>query len=545
MSECPICCETYNQQLKSCITCNNSECEFKACKSCVRTYVMNSTSDPHCMSCRKTWDQDFIILNLNRTFYEHTYKEHRKKLLFEREQSKIPETMNDVSLYLMAKEKEKEICVLNKEINEYKRKILEINRKKTEVQNEVHQLRNGKSKEEIERKKFIMPCPHNDCRGFLSTAYKCEVCKKHCCSKCLADLGENKDPNHVCDEEMVKTAEYIKSTTKPCPKCGERISKIDGCDQMWCVECHTAFSWKTGLIDQGAVIHNPHYYQWQRNNNNGVVARNPGDNPCNINGNNRMYTSFYRSVLDSIKRFLEEKLCNLKTYESINDSESYMNNCWEKYFEFYSKAETIYNCIRIFNHYHYELNNIERENNRYTNNRLLRIQYIIKEISKESLENNLIASDTKRKKNIEIRNVLQLIDTIGHDIIKTIFGKFMNNNLLIENLNQNLPNMEIQEIFEIFDNVYRELEKFIDYCNDKFAVISVAHNLNVFHIRKKIRTMTFIPCNINTENDDVKKFIEKYPTKYSDICKHEKKVVLYEPSTRKFKISSIKNMKSC
>ena len=42
----------------------------------------------------------------------------------------------------------------------------------------------------IERKKFIMPCPADDCRGFLSTSYKCEVCKKFSCPKCLVVLGE-------------------------------------------------------------------------------------------------------------------------------------------------------------------------------------------------------------------------------------------------------------------------------------------------------------------------------------------------------------------
>jgi hypothetical protein len=32
---------------------------------------------------------------------------------------------------------------------------------------------------------------------------------------------------------------------------------------MWCVVCRTAFSWNTGLIEDGH-IHNPHYYQFLR-----------------------------------------------------------------------------------------------------------------------------------------------------------------------------------------------------------------------------------------------------------------------------------------
>ena len=112
------------------------------------------------------------------------------------------------------------------------------------------------------------------------SAYKCELCHYYACPKCLVLTGkERHDENHVCDEELVKTAELIRKTSKPCPNCGERIIKSSGCDQMWCVKCHTAFSWRTGQIDKG-IIHNPHFNQYQREVNNGVVVRNPGDVVC-------------------------------------------------------------------------------------------------------------------------------------------------------------------------------------------------------------------------------------------------------------------------
>jgi hypothetical protein len=53
----------------------------------------------------------------------------------------------------------------------------------------------------------------------------------------------------------------------------------DGTVTHNCVECHTAFSWNTGEIEKG-VIHNPHFYQWQRQQNGGVAPRVRGDVRC-------------------------------------------------------------------------------------------------------------------------------------------------------------------------------------------------------------------------------------------------------------------------
>ena len=92
--ECSICCENYNQSTFKKVTCPYSDCNFSACKNCVRTYVLGTSADPNCMNCKKEWNDKFLSSNLNKTFVEKDYKKHRKKFLLEREVSRLPESMN-------------------------------------------------------------------------------------------------------------------------------------------------------------------------------------------------------------------------------------------------------------------------------------------------------------------------------------------------------------------------------------------------------------------------------------------------------------------
>ena len=104
------------------------------------------------------------------------------------------------------------------------------------------------------------------------------------CNKCLEKInitshgGESKTNGHTCDPEKIATYEMIKRECKACPGCGEPISKINGCDQMWCTKCHVAFSWDTGKIDYGNV-HNPHFIEWERMQGK-MMIRQPGEILC-------------------------------------------------------------------------------------------------------------------------------------------------------------------------------------------------------------------------------------------------------------------------
>ena len=75
---CVICAETINHSTRKSITCSSSLCDFTACKTCIRTYILNSYNDPHCMSCKQPYDHEFMTNNLNQSFVNKDYKEQNQ-----------------------------------------------------------------------------------------------------------------------------------------------------------------------------------------------------------------------------------------------------------------------------------------------------------------------------------------------------------------------------------------------------------------------------------------------------------------------------------
>ena len=153
-----------------------------------------------------------------------------------------------------------------------------------------------------EKSKFVRKCADPECHGFLSSRWKCGLCDKWTCSDCHEikaggdheDGSDNKSlDDHKCDPNNVATVKLLSKDTKGCPKCQTMINHAGGCDQMWCTQCHTAFSWKTGQIE--TKIHNPHYYEWRRKN--GGLAREPGDIVCGNELNHELSNAIRNALL--------------------------------------------------------------------------------------------------------------------------------------------------------------------------------------------------------------------------------------------------------
>lgn len=228
---------------------------------------------------------------MTKVWRDSVYCEYRETLLFDRERALLPATQPRIEAINEAGRIERDLITPMKE----RRKAIHVqisllhseeqalNQQVWDLQHQSERLRQGVGVDEEaaakKRSAFVRRCPADGCRGFLSSAWKCGVCDLYSCSECHEVKGVARDSPHTCDPGNVETAKLLAKDTKACPKCGEMITKIDGCDQMWCVSCHTAFSWRTGQVASG-VVHNPHYYEWQRKQNNGEAPRNVGDIPC-------------------------------------------------------------------------------------------------------------------------------------------------------------------------------------------------------------------------------------------------------------------------
>lgn len=105
-----------------------------------------------------------------------------------------------------------------------------------------------------ETNKPIMRCV---CGGVVLENYKCTRCLSEICSQC----GEIKKDTHECDLEKQKDFNFILETSRTCPNCLVRITKSQGCDEMFCTHCGTGFRYHNGEIIN-YNFHNPHRQEW-------------------------------------------------------------------------------------------------------------------------------------------------------------------------------------------------------------------------------------------------------------------------------------------
>jgi hypothetical protein len=357
------------------------------------------------MNCKKEWSRDILLSNFTKKFVTKDYKLHRENVLFEKERSLLPETQPHV-------EREKKLRRYTDIINDLKTKMIRINvdinriALDPEVPSSIMRSQNAieKRKElaclEVEvrhyelchsitlnrqvdtKKAFVRACPADGCRGFLSTAWKCGLCEKWSCPDCHEVKGLDKTAPHTCKPECIETARMLAKDSKTCPKCAALIFKIDGCDQMFCTQCTTAFSWRTGKIEAGR-IHNPHYYQYLQAH--GQLRREPGDVPCG---------GMPGAVVISRLQFYSNPV--------------------------YSKEEVGVLALVHRLHGHNEFVILPRFADNIDDNRDLRIRYMIGDFDDENFKRRLQQREKAREKKRDVRSVIEMYQAVVLDIFQKI-----------------------------------------------------------------------------------------------------------------------------
>jgi len=286
--ECQICCEQFCFfKIIKCDSCNGV-----ICKSCVEKFIEINKSCK-CILCNKEWDIFFKNKNFGTSLLMKLQKIETEKY-FLIEKSYIEKTM----IYFKYRDMGNEHKNLSERYDELFYKVddmtideivnhpimIDVMKSiKTDCKYHIRGIINYyKERHAKLGNQFLMCfndctdpddkvheyykvslCPNERCNGIiLDDDYICKICKTKICIKC--HLIEYKD--HSCNVTDVKTINFINKTCKPCPNCFTKINKTDGCDQMWCTVCKTAFNYNTLKIETG-YIHNPHFFDYMRKNN--------------------------------------------------------------------------------------------------------------------------------------------------------------------------------------------------------------------------------------------------------------------------------------
>ena len=492
MEECKCCYENFSLVKNPLVKCQF--CEFETCQPCQKTYLLGTANQPHCMSCKKEWNDRHLFKNFSRTFFDKDVKQHRETLLVENEKALLPDTQPYVKSYKIGRmcvDKYDEIVENNKKIRKeyydqwpigemykyalivirelrlggehwlyeyvlsggasklgsssaatagtndvmewvknimnnpsYKEKIpteevcpelfialrekdpqwtdlVRVYRKKRNDQmrlqssiwdrqfSEIHRWKNMVVNRPEEFLKMMTPddknkknkwkwaCPGEECKGFLDETNTCGICLNKFCQDC--NCVENED--HECDEDIKKNVQMLKKDSKPCPKCSSVIHKIDGCDQMWCPECKTAFSWIKGTIE--TKIHNPHYYEYLRDTQ-GHVPREQGDQPCGANVFEQIRWQMTHGIMDNVRR------------------DPVFWNVWR----------AIHHISREAEHGIYRLPTIDHDKRR-----LWRVLYLVDKIDETTWKRNLHRQEKSFKKKTEIYQILKTFYELAYEIV--------------------------------------------------------------------------------------------------------------------------------
>jgi hypothetical protein len=465
----------------------------------------------NCMNCHKELQREFLVEKFTQKFVTQDWKKHREQIMFQRERALLP-TRQPIAEMVRRKD------VLKRDSDDLLKQINELRTRQNQCQREIgnieYRVRVGPAADAYMNPQlgvstsagphtstFIRPCPNtaNDCRGFLSTQWKCNLCNMWACKDCHEIKGTTQDAHHECNPNNLASAKLIDTETRPCPKCGARVFKISGCNQMFCTACNDcAFDWVTGRVE--TIIHNPHYFEFQRQRNGGQAPRVLGDILCGRevdhatthtitmdlfpreeisrmivvwrNSNRDMYGNitistqarwdkFYDDCTKNVGRILSTTTAFAFTAEAAIRANTQKMNSYRRIL--FRKLQFREICRLIIEIRQVTLPQHRVDPLRY--NEELGVKYLLGELSEKDFAAALQRSDKRMQKSRDIQNILTMVLNTSTDIIFR-FAEHLRTSR--QGIAQN-PNYTFNaEDFVIMD----EIRELFNYANACFGRVS-------------------------------------------------------------------------
>lgn len=423
MASCNVCVSAFNKTTRREVTC--AQCQFSACRDCNKRYILGSVNEPHCMNCKVPWNNDFIIENFTKKFFNEDLAEHRGNALFENEKAHMPATQERIRVANLVTE----VSALRTLADTYERikhddQAAYYRRMANDLIVRNPEI-NGMAPEEQtrERTRPVCGCIREDCRGFImSNTWKCGMCSTKVCSGCL----KKDEEGHECKDEDKETRKLLLKNTKPCPKCAAMIFKTEGCSQMWCIMCHTTFDWNTMEIVTNGYVHNPHYFEWAHRNGR-EIPRAPGDVPA-----------------AQPEEPCAQGLPNHEAFMRMVSGSGYANRDVSMLMRLFRLTAHMDDVIRR----RLQVGNDDGERER------LRMQYLLGDLHADSVKKILVNMERMREKKVAQWQIAELFIRQATEAIRFVH-------------NTRPPSATCREIMELID--------IAQYCNEQFKKVAKAY----------------------------------------------------------------------
>lgn len=370
VAECPIC-------VKRCKLYACGSCDFEACRRCLQRWAIESDQ---CPSCKRVRPFGECQKTLSVTFCRTHMRRRDDEWILQTELSRLPAThvaARHVQLRreMYAIQREMTTCIRLMR-DDPTDEVIDMYRSLNE------RMVNVRLKQMAHTRTSFVACSRAACAGYVVEG-TCSSCGDSVCTKC----GAKKAPDHVCDDDDVRSHRTIQNECRKCPRCSAWSSRTEGCPTMWCANCHCFWDWNTARVLRG-VPHNPDHRLWMKTQTGNASPREAADLPC---GGIVETPLFREAVVRKWNTDDEDKDACERHLHAVNDARS---------------------CIIHAHDLHLTRYNPNADPCQDT-----RIRYILGDFGRESFKRRVVTRTRKEMLHARIAEVLQMFTFVGIDVL--------------------------------------------------------------------------------------------------------------------------------